>query len=104
MRLPRCVICRGVIDAEARFKGCKRTCNRTDCKRELHRRSCAAWNRKNRECYQAARIVKKIYPAADAGGAEAGPAAVDWSAVENLHGQQAIIALKEILRRVSQRA
>ncbi len=54
-----CSICRKWFQPDVRQKGRQRTCG-TVCRRELRRRGCQKWNKKNKEYCQHNYLDKKI--------------------------------------------
>ena len=55
-----CAICRRWFIADVRQIGRQKSCGKPDCQRELHRRQCVKWNRKNQNYYKAIYLSKKI--------------------------------------------
>ena len=55
-----CVICRRWFTPDPRQIGRQKTCGKPDCQRELHRRQCGKWNRKNKRYYKAIYLAEKI--------------------------------------------
>jgi hypothetical protein len=54
-----CGICRKWFQPDVRQKGRQKTCG-PDCKKELHRRQCDEWNKKNKEYFKNNYLDKKI--------------------------------------------
>ena len=54
-----CSICRKWFQPDVRQKGRQKTCGAA-CKRELHRRQCGKWNKKNTEYFKNNYLGKKI--------------------------------------------
>jgi len=59
-----CAICRRWFTPDPRQIGRQKTCG-PDCQRELHRRQCADWNRKNKSYFKAIYLAEKIERAKD---------------------------------------
>jgi hypothetical protein len=59
-----CCICRKWFLPDVRQKGRQKTCN-PDCKKELHRRQCKNWNKKNKAYFQNNYLGKKLEKAVD---------------------------------------
>jgi hypothetical protein len=59
-----CSICRKWFLPDVRQKGRQRTCG-PDCQKELHRRQCEEWNRKNKAYPKSNYLAKKIEKAVD---------------------------------------
>ena len=55
-----CCICRKWFKPDVRQKGRQRTCGRSACKTELHRRHCQKWNKKNGEYVKNNHLGKKL--------------------------------------------
>lgn len=55
-----CSICRKWFQPDVRQKDRQKTCGRSECKSELHRRSCHEWNNRNKECFANNYLGKKI--------------------------------------------
>ena len=55
-----CAICRRWFTPDPRQVGRQKTCGKSDCRRELHRRQCEKWNHKNKSYYKAIYLSKKI--------------------------------------------
>ncbi len=54
-----CSICRKWFLPDGRQKGRQKTCG-PDCQKELHRRQCETWNRKNKAVYKNNYLAKKL--------------------------------------------
>jgi hypothetical protein len=54
-----CSICRKWFQPDVRQKGRQKTCS-PDCKKDLHRRQCEEWNKKNQEYFKNTYLAKKI--------------------------------------------
>lgn len=54
-----CSICRKWFQPDVRQKGRQKTCS-PDCQKELHRRQCDEWNKKNKEYFKNNYLGKKI--------------------------------------------
>ncbi len=54
-----CSICRKWFQPDVRQKGRQKTCG-PGCKKELHRRQCDEWNKKNKEYFKNNYLGKKI--------------------------------------------
>lgn len=54
-----CSICRKWFQPDVRQKGRQRTCG-PDCQKELHRRQCEEWNKKNEAYFKNTYLDKKI--------------------------------------------
>ncbi len=54
-----CSICRKWFLPDVRQKGRQRTCSK-ECRRELHRRQCAIWNKKNSVYFKSNYLSKKL--------------------------------------------
>jgi len=54
-----CSICRKWFLPDVRQKGRQKTCS-AECSRELHRRNCAKWNKKNSACFKGNYLAKKL--------------------------------------------
>ena len=59
-----CCICRKWFLPDARQKGRQKTCS-PDCKKELHRRLCEAWNKKNKAYFKNDYLSKKLDKSTD---------------------------------------
>ncbi len=55
-----CRICRRWFLPNVRHKDRQKTCGRSGCRDEWHRRQCAQWNKKNKEYFQANYLLKKL--------------------------------------------
>jgi hypothetical protein len=55
-----CGICRKWFQPDVRQKERQKTCGRTGCKKEHHRRHCAKWNKRNKEYFVNNYLEKKI--------------------------------------------
>jgi len=55
-----CGICRKWFLPEPRQIGRQQTCGNPACQRELHRRRCREWNRKNRDYFKANYLSAKL--------------------------------------------
>lgn len=58
-----CCICRKWFLQDVRQKGRQKTCG-PDCQKELHRRKCADWNKKNKAYFKSNYLGKKLEKAA----------------------------------------
>lgn len=54
-----CGICRKWFRPDVRQKGRQKTCS-PECRRELHRRQCENWNKKNRDYFKSNYLSKKL--------------------------------------------
>lgn len=54
-----CSICRKWFQPDVRQKGRQKTCS-PDCKKELHRKQCDEWNKRNKEYFKNNYLGKKI--------------------------------------------
>jgi len=54
-----CSICRRWFLADVRQAGRQKTCS-PGCSKELHRRNCAEWNKKNTACFKSNYLDKKL--------------------------------------------
>ena len=54
-----CSICRKWFLPDVRQIGRQKTCS-PECRKELHRRNCAEWNRKNTACFKSNYLDKKL--------------------------------------------
>ena len=68
-----CRICRRWFSPDPRVGDRQKTCGGPDCRREWHRRKCAAWNRKNPDYFQNVYLQKKLEAAMTAGSASPTP-------------------------------
>jgi hypothetical protein len=59
-----CCICRKWFLPDVRQKGRQKTCS-PDCKRELHRRQCQAWNKKNKAYFKNNYLGRKLEKTVD---------------------------------------
>ncbi len=55
-----CCICRKWFQPDIRQRGRQKTCGRSECKDELHRRNCHNWNKRNKEYFANNYLDKKI--------------------------------------------
>ncbi len=55
-----CCICRKWFQPDVRQKERQKTCGRTGCKKEHHRRHCEKWNKRNKEYFVNNYLEKKI--------------------------------------------
>jgi hypothetical protein len=55
-----CCICRKWFQPDVRQKDRQKTCGRSECKDELHRRNCHNWNKRNKEYFANNYLDKKI--------------------------------------------
>lgn len=55
-----CCICRKWFQPDIRQNDRQKTCGRSECKNELHRRNCHNWNRRNKEYFANDYLDKKI--------------------------------------------
>jgi hypothetical protein len=55
-----CTICRRWFTPDQRQLGRQKTCGRSECQNELHRRQCRNWNHKNREYFKAIYLSEKL--------------------------------------------
>jgi hypothetical protein len=55
-----CCICRKWFQPDVRQKERQKTCGRSGCKKEHHRRHCAKWNKRNKEYFVNNYLEKKI--------------------------------------------
>jgi len=55
-----CRICRRWFMPNPRLKDRQKTCGRTQCKREWHRKMCSKWNRENADYFRTNYLQKKI--------------------------------------------
>ena len=55
-----CMICRKWFLPDLRQIGRQKTCGRTECRKEHHRRQCRQWNRKNRDYFKANYLSAKL--------------------------------------------
>ena len=55
-----CSICRKWFLPDARQKGRQKTCGRPSCRRELHRRQCSKWNKRNPDYFKGIYLAKKL--------------------------------------------
>jgi hypothetical protein len=55
-----CCICRKWFQPDVRQKDRQKTCGRTECKSELHRRHCYEWNNRNKEYFANDYLGKKL--------------------------------------------
>ena len=55
-----CRICRRWFLPDPRLKGRQKTCGDAYCKRELHRKKCQEWNRKNKDYFRSNYLHKKL--------------------------------------------
>ena len=55
-----CTICRKWFQPDPRQIGRQQTCGNPACQRELHRRPCREWNRKNRDYFKANYLSAKL--------------------------------------------
>jgi hypothetical protein len=55
-----CKICRRWFRPHPRVKDDQKTCGKTGCKREWHRRKCAEWNKKNGDYFKGIYLKRKI--------------------------------------------
>ena len=55
-----CCICRKWFKPDVRQKGRQKTCGRSACKTELHRRNCQKWNKENGEYVKNNYLGKKL--------------------------------------------
>ena len=63
MKKRPCRVCRRWFRPNPRVGDEQMTCGSPSCKRELHRRKCAEWNRKNREYFKEIYLNNKILAA-----------------------------------------
>ena len=59
-----CCICRKWFLPDVQQKGRQKTCS-PDCKRELHRRHCQAWNKKNKAYFKNNYLGRKLEKTVD---------------------------------------
>ena len=91
---------------DPRVRRRQRCCEREECRRELHRRACADWRRRNaaliREDRVANRVAAKAPPPAPTATVAADPtAAVHWSAVDAAIGIKFSLVVRHALQLVS---
>ena len=55
-----CRICRRWFLPDVRHKDRQKTCGRSECRNEWHRRQCAQWNKKNKAYFKANYLLKKL--------------------------------------------
>ncbi len=55
-----CCICRKWFQPDIRQRGRQKTCGRSECKDELHRRNCQKWNKRNKDYFANDYLDKKI--------------------------------------------
>ncbi len=55
-----CSICRKWFRPDIRQQNRQQTCGRPDCTKELHRRNCEKWNKRNKEYFANNYLAKKI--------------------------------------------
>ncbi len=55
-----CSICRKWFLPDARQKGRQKTCGNPACRRELHRRQCSKWNKRNSGYFKGNYLAKKL--------------------------------------------
>lgn len=55
-----CSICRKWFQPNVRQKDRQKTCGRSKCQRELHRRNCSNWNKRNKEDSASSYLEKKL--------------------------------------------
>ena len=55
-----CKVCRRWFSPNPRVGEEQKTCGRSECKKEWHRRSCAEWNKKNREYFKGRYLKNKM--------------------------------------------
>lgn len=55
-----CRICRHWFMPDPRLKGRQKTCGRSQCKREWHRKMCEKWNRENADYFRSNYLQKKL--------------------------------------------
>ena len=84
-----CTVCRKWFMPHPRLGDRQRTCADPACRRELHRRSCAAYREQEREAVQEERVRARI--ADDSGG-------LDRAAVRDAIGLQQAVVLEEFAR------
>lgn len=55
-----CSICHKWFQPDVRQKDRQRTCGRSECQKELHRRNCSDWNKRNKEDLTNNYLEKKL--------------------------------------------
>ncbi|MEA3391632.1 MAG: hypothetical protein U9Q91_01490 [Candidatus Marinimicrobia bacterium] len=55
-----CCICRKWFQPDVRQRNRQKTCGRSECKKELHRRNCHDWNNRNKEYFANNYLENKI--------------------------------------------
>ncbi len=55
-----CCICRKWFQPDVRQQDRQQTCGRPDCTKELHRRNCEKWNKRNKDYFANNYLAKKI--------------------------------------------
>lgn len=55
-----CSICHKWFQPDVRQKNRQKTCGRSKCQRELHRRNCHNWNKRNKEEFANSYLEKKL--------------------------------------------
>lgn len=99
-----CRICKHWFHPDPRVGERQRACGRAECQRERHRRSCAAWHRRNPAYDRETRLRRRLVSAA--APAESGPprpdvdplGAIDWVVARDEIGLEASVVVEETAR------
>ncbi len=92
-----CSVCRRWFEPNPRAVKHQKTCG-ADCSRELHRRRCAQWHRKNPNYDREERLRRKMVQQREAASETDPLRAMDWEAVQDAVGLETRIAIEEATR------
>lgn len=92
-----CSICRKWFQPDVRQKGRQKTCS-PDCKKELHRRHCEKWNKKNKE-YPKNNYLDKVIETIEAKQSESCQTHTDFHELQSSKSKAKPILPLEIIAR-----
>ena len=89
-----CRICREWFWPDRRVGDRQKTCSRSGCKRERHRRACADWHRRNPDYDREGRLRQRVVP--EEAPRPRGPLyGLAWQAVRDAVGLQVAVIIDE---------